>query len=48
MQIQSTILLANRLNAAAFCGGRMLIALRFEGACRSRKAPSAATGFDTS
>ncbi len=30
------------------CGGRMLIALRFEGACRPRKAPSAATGFDTS
>ena len=30
------------------CGGRMLIALRFEGACRPRKAPSMATGFDTS
>jgi hypothetical protein len=30
------------------CGGRMLIALRFEGACRPRKTPSPATGFDTS
>jgi len=32
----------------AHCGGRMLIALRFEGACRPRKATSAATRFDTS
>jgi hypothetical protein len=30
------------------CGGRMLIALRFDGACPPRQAPSAATGFDTS
>jgi Putative transposase/Transposase zinc-binding domain len=30
------------------CGGRMLIALRFEGACRPRKAPSPARRFDTS
>jgi Putative transposase/Transposase zinc-binding domain len=30
------------------CGGRMLITLRFEGACRPRKTPSEATGFDTS
>ena len=30
------------------CGSRMLIVERFAGACRPRKAPSAATGFDTS
>jgi hypothetical protein len=30
------------------CGSRMPIVERFEGACRPRKTPSAATGFDTS
>jgi len=30
------------------CGGRMLIIERFEGACRRRRTPPGATGFDTS